>query len=80
MRVELLLQISMATLTALGTLLLGLGEREVTLPLLAMIVSASSVYLTNVSGWLRLNPKVANIAGSTAVVVFVWDVLQLFET
>lgn len=78
MRIELLLQISMATLTALGTLLLGMGEREVTLPLIAMIVSASSVYLTDVSGWLRLNTRVANIAGSTAVVIFVWDFLHRY--
>jgi len=76
--IELLLQISMATLTALGTLLLGMGEREMTLPLIAIVVSASSVYLTDVSGWLRLNPRVANIAGSTAIVIFVWDFLQRF--
>jgi hypothetical protein len=74
----LLLQIAIATLTALGTLLLGMGERQMTLPLMAVIVSASSVYLTDVSGWFRLNPKVANIAGSTAVVIFVWDFLNRF--
>jgi transglutaminase-like putative cysteine protease len=78
MQLELLLQISIATLTALGTLLLGMGERSMALPLIAMVVSASSVYLTDVSGWLRLNSRVANIAGSTAVVIFVWDFLQRF--
>lgn len=80
MHIELLLQISIATLTALGTLLLGMGERSMALPMIAIVVSASSVYLTDVSGWLRLNPRVANIAGSTAVVVFVWDFLQRFGT
>ncbi len=78
-QLELLLQIAMATMTALGTLMLGMGERDLTLPVLAMIVSASSVYVTDVSGYLRLNARVANIAGSTAVVVFVWDFLQRYS-
>ena len=80
MRIELLLQIAIATLTSLGTLMLGMGEREIALPLIAIVVSASSVYLTDVSGWLRLNARVANVAGSTAVVIFVWDFLQRFGT
>ena len=78
-QVELLLQIAMATMTALGTLMLGMGERDLTLPVLAMIVSATSVFVTDVGGYLRLNARVANIAGSTAVVVFVWDFLQRFS-
>jgi transglutaminase-like putative cysteine protease len=78
-QLELLLQIAMATMTALGTLMLGMGERDLTLPVLAMIVSASSVLVTDVYGYLQLNARVANIAGSTAVVVFVWDLLQRFS-
>jgi len=78
-QLELLLQIAMATMTALGTLMLGMGERDLTLPVLAMIVSATSVFVTDVGGYLRLNARVANIAGSTAVVVFVWDFLQRFS-
>ena len=78
-QLELLLQIAMATMTALGTLMLGMGERDLTLPVLAMIVSATSVFVTDVGGYLRLNARVANIAGSTAVVVFVWDFLQRYS-
>ena len=78
-QLELLLQIAMATMTALGTLMLGMGERDLTLPVLAMIVSATSVFVTDVGGYLRLNARVANIAGSTAVVVFVWDFLHRFS-
>lgn len=64
-----MLQISLATLTALGTLLLGMGERNVTLPVLAVIVAVSSVYLTDIKGWLQLNTLVANVAGVIALAV-----------
>lgn len=63
------LQISLAVLTSLGTLLLGMGERNVLLPVLAIIVSISSVYLTDVKGWLQLNTFVANVAGLIALAV-----------
>lgn len=67
MQVERLLQISLAALTSLGTLLLGMSERNLTLPVLAIIVAASSVYLTDVKGWLRLNALVTNLAGAVAL-------------
>lgn len=69
LRAERLLQISLAALTSLGTLLLGMGERNVTLPVLAVIVSVSSVYLTDIKGWLQLNTFVANVAGLIALAV-----------
>lgn len=72
-RAERLLQVSIAALTSLGTLLLGMGEREVTLPVLAVIVAVSSVYLTDVKGWLQLNTFVANVAGIIAGAVTVRD-------
>jgi transglutaminase-like putative cysteine protease len=68
-----LLQIALAALTSLGTLLLGMGERNVTLPVLAIIVAVSSVYLTDIKGWLQLNTFVANIAGIIAGAVTVRD-------
>ena len=63
------MQISLAALTSLGTLLLGMGERNVTLPVLAVIVAVSSVYLTDIKGWLQLNTFVANVAGLIALAV-----------
>lgn len=72
-RVERWLQISLAALTSLGTLLLGMGEHNVTLPVLAVIVAISSVYLTDVKGWLQLNTFVANVAGLIAGMVTVRD-------
>ncbi|HVX62944.1 MAG TPA: transglutaminaseTgpA domain-containing protein, partial [Pirellulales bacterium] len=67
MRVERLLQVSIAVLVSLSTLLLGMGERNLTLPVIAVIVSASSLYLTDVKGWLQLNTTVTNLAGLAAL-------------
>lgn len=68
-RSERYLQVSLALLTALGTLLLGMGESNVLLPVLAVIVAISSVYLTDIKGWLQLNTLVANVAGLIALAV-----------
>jgi transglutaminase-like putative cysteine protease len=46
-----------------------MGERNVTLPVLALIVAVSSVYLTDIKGWLQLNTFVANVAGIIALAV-----------
>jgi hypothetical protein len=67
MRLERLLQISIAVLVSLSTLLLGMGERNLTLPVVAVIVSVSSLYLTDFKGWLQLNTTVTNIAGLVAL-------------
>ena len=64
--VERLLQINVATLAALGTLLLGMGQRSAWLPLFSMIAAGTSVWLTDVTGWFRLNRKVANVAALAA--------------
>ena len=44
MYIERLLQINMATLAALGALLLGMGQRSVGSPLLVMAAAATSVW------------------------------------
>ncbi|MEX2561348.1 MAG: DUF3488 and transglutaminase-like domain-containing protein, partial [Pirellulales bacterium] len=74
MHVERLLQVSMAALVTLGTLLLGMGERNMLLPLLALIVAVSSVYLTDVKGWLQLNTTLANVAAIAALWMSVRDI------
>ncbi|HVC96860.1 MAG TPA: DUF3488 and transglutaminase-like domain-containing protein [Pirellulales bacterium] len=79
MQVERLLQISMAALAALGTLLLGMGERDLTLPVLAVIVAASSVYLTDVKAWLRLNKMGSDVAGLVALAV-TWRDYEGYES
>lgn len=75
MRLERLLQISIAVLVSLSTLLLGMGERNLTLPAVAIVVSVSSLYLTDIKGWLQLNTTVTNIAGlvAAAATYYDWD-------
>ncbi|MBN2475315.1 MAG: DUF3488 domain-containing protein [Pirellulales bacterium] len=69
MLLEQLLQINIATLAALGALLLGMGQRDAGWPLLVMLAAFGSVWLCDVTGWLRLSRNVANVAALVAVVV-----------
>jgi len=75
MHLERLLQINMATLAALGTLLLGMGQRSPALPLLVLVAAVSSVWLTDALGILKLNRMVANLAALVAVII---SLRQLF--
>ncbi|MBX7167128.1 MAG: DUF3488 and transglutaminase-like domain-containing protein [Pirellulales bacterium] len=76
MKVERTLQIGMAALAALGTLMLGMGERNSTLPVLAVIVSASSVYLTDVRGWLNLRGRLGDLLGLAALLYTAWELFH----
>lgn len=71
-----LLQINIATLAALGTLLVGMGQRSATLPLLMSIAAIASVWLTDVTGWFRLNRKFASMAALVALVLTGRELLQ----
>ena len=62
MIVERLLQIHMAALAALATLMLGRGQASNLLPTLMIIAAISSVIFTDVLGWFRLHRLVANLA------------------
>jgi hypothetical protein len=66
---ELVLQICVGALCALGTLLMGLGERSAFLPFAAIVVAILSVYLTDYLKVIRLHSTVANLAGLVAVIV-----------
>jgi protein-glutamine gamma-glutamyltransferase len=68
MDIDRLLQITFATLVSLGTMLLGMGQRSLTLPLVAILAAAASIYVTDLRGWIRLNRPVANLAALLAVV------------
>jgi protein-glutamine gamma-glutamyltransferase len=71
MSIERQLQVFTATLAALGTLLLGMGQREVMLPLVVMIAAMASVWLTDVTAMFRLNRVVATVLGViVSLVVF----------
>jgi protein-glutamine gamma-glutamyltransferase len=56
-----LLQIVTATLAAMGTMLLGMGQRDIGMTLLMILAAGLSVWLTDVKGWLYLNRNVANL-------------------
>ncbi len=66
-KLERSVQISMAIVVSLGTLLLGLGQQSVLLPCVAILASVASVVLTDITGKFRLNRNVANLAALLAV-------------
>lgn len=68
MSTERWLQIGLATLASLGTLVLGMGQDSPALPLLAIFASVASVIFTDALGWVRLNRVLANIAALGAAV------------
>ena len=69
MYLERLLQINMATLAALGALLLGMGQRSEGPPLLVALAAAVSVWLTDITGRFCLGRRVANVLMLLAAVV-----------
>ncbi|PQO42276.1 DUF3488 and DUF4129 domain-containing transglutaminase family protein [Blastopirellula marina] len=74
MRVERLLQITVALLAALGSLLLAIGQGgHSTLPFMATMAAFLSVYLTDIKGWIMLNRNLANFAALVAVLFSFFD-------
>jgi protein-glutamine gamma-glutamyltransferase len=73
MYLERLLQINMATLAALGALLLGMGERSEVPPLLVMLAAALSVWLTDVTGKFRIGRWTGNVLMLIGAVVALHD-------
>lgn len=76
MFLERLLQINVATLSALGALLLGMGQRSTTTPLLIAGAAAVSVLLTDVTGYFRLHRTVASLAALAAVLLALGESLR----
>ena len=62
MYLERLLQINMATLAALGALLLGMGQRSEGPPLLVALAAAVSVWLTDVTRLVLPRPANGQLA------------------
>jgi protein-glutamine gamma-glutamyltransferase len=64
-----LLAINMATLAALGTLLLGMAQENMLLPLVMLLAAASSVLLNDITGRFRLGRRIANMGMLVALYV-----------
>ncbi len=80
MHLERLLQINMAVVVTLATMLLGMGERSITLPLWMLLIVIAAFWLTDVTGWFQLNRIVVNIASVVALVISFWGARRLEST
>ncbi len=67
--VERYLQISVALLAAVGTIILGFGQRSATLPVMAIFAAATAVYFSDYLGWFRLHRHLANAAAVLALLL-----------
>lgn len=67
--IERWLQYGIAAMGVLSTLMLGMGERNATLPVLAAIVAAGSLYLTDRQSWIQLSPRQAAWLGGLASIL-----------
>lgn len=67
MSIERLLQVCVAAMVALSAMLLGMGQQETRLPILAMIVSAVAFYVVDLRRWWRLGDRPAAICSLLAV-------------
>ncbi len=77
MYVERLLQIHVAAMAAVATLLLGMGQQSMALPLMVFVAAAVSVWLTDITGTIALNRLVANLAALGAGLLTLHDLGQL---
>jgi transglutaminase-like putative cysteine protease len=68
-KIERLLQVNIAALTVVGTLLLGLGQNNPMLPALSLFAAVTSIYFTDILGWFRLHRVIANLAALGALFV-----------
>ncbi|MBX3411670.1 MAG: DUF3488 domain-containing protein [Pirellulales bacterium] len=67
MTIERLLQLCIAALVALSAMLLGMGQQETRLPILAVVVSAVAFYVVDLRGWWRLGDRTAALLSLIAV-------------
>ncbi len=71
-----LMQINLAVVAVLGTMLLGSAQGSIALPLLAVGSASAALYWTDLRGRIRLSGGVANLAALLAVAVSVSEVVR----
>jgi protein-glutamine gamma-glutamyltransferase len=74
-----LLQIVVAALAAMGTMLLGMGQREIGMTMLMVLAAGLSVWLTDVKGWVYLNRNVANLIMLVAALFSLRDIFYIYS-
>ena len=77
MYLQRMLAINMASFAALGTILLGLGEQNPYLPVIAVLAAMAAVWLTDILGVFRVNRRVTNVAVMLAVLLSLWQLFQI---
>jgi protein-glutamine gamma-glutamyltransferase len=79
MPLQRLLQIVVASLAAMGTMLLGMGQRDIGMTLLMILAAGLSVWLTDVKGWLYLNRNLANLIMLAAALFSLRDLFHIYS-
>ena len=77
MDLQRLLQINMATLAALATVLLGMGQNSTAQPLAVCLAAAASLWLTDVKGWIRLGRTATTVVVLPVMVYFAFRLLRV---
>lgn len=75
-RLRLALFVSVAWLTALGTVLLGLGQQSSVLPTLAIVSSVTSLVFTDILGLILLRPWMTNLLMILCLGIVLLDVAR----
>lgn len=76
-RCDLWLAMVIASMASLSTVLLGMGQHELLLPVLTILAAAVSVTFTDWLGWFHLHRILANIAMLLAAIFTLNDFLRL---
>ena len=75
MYISRLLAINMATLAVLGTLLLGMVQENMLLPMAMAGAAALSVWINDITGLFRLSRRLANVGMAVALYVSIAQIL-----
>lgn len=73
MNAERYLQLALVAMVSLGALLLGMGQQNLWLPVLAIVAATTSYYFTDQLGWFRLPRPLANVVALFAVAAAIID-------
>ena len=74
--IERLLPFNVAVVSILGIVMLGLGQRDLSLVVAGIVAVVVSLVVTDLKRWVRLNRMLANVAAVVAVAYSVRDFLK----